>query len=400
MRGTALVAKPLALSLLRRAGAPLLLRRAGVPLLLTGGSPDGPRASELQCTVALVKNIVGTGVLTLPVGVSRLSESGASSSEALAIASVLLLVIGVLNAWGFVLIGEACAATRQGSYVGAWRKSIGPDDAFLPALASLTLCFTAAVACCTVISDTGTDLLAGFLQTDFDSLPRTGVLVGVAATILGPLCLLPSLAPLGSASVLGVLGVAVTGGAMVTRYVDGSYAEGLGSFYDSVQWVPHFTSADVLLPPTSGSVALYICAPTRHLEPECGMRPAAYQGPAYRAPPPACTHPLPTALLSNAFLAHYNAPGVYNELAPIASDDDGRKPQTRDPLARLRSSTAAEQVNAFFQDFIAAIPASLGGLIRGSPQPEEAAASAAGDPLAPFRRVVATAFSVSSVLFL
>ena len=62
-----------------------LPRRAGFPIL---GAPTGPpgTASEQQCTVALCKNIVGTGVLTLPAGVSHLSDAGASSSDALIVA--------------------------------------------------------------------------------------------------------------------------------------------------------------------------------------------------------------------------------------------------------------------------------------------------------------------------
>ena len=34
-------------------------------MVVSGGKP----ANEVQCTVALVKNIVGTGVLTLPAGI-------------------------------------------------------------------------------------------------------------------------------------------------------------------------------------------------------------------------------------------------------------------------------------------------------------------------------------------
>ncbi|KAL1499984.1 hypothetical protein AB1Y20_012662 [Prymnesium parvum] len=346
------------------------LRRAPAPLLFAGGQ-GGSKVSELQCTVALVKNIVGTGVLTLPVGISRLSESGASSAEALAIASALLLIVGGLNAWGFVLIGEACAATRQGSYVGAWRKTMGPSLAFLPALASLVLCFTASVSCACVIADTATDLLAGALQVEFDALPRNAVLASIAAGVLAPLCLLPSLAPLGSASVFGVSGILITGIAMLTRLADGSYVPGQGAFSDMVQAAPQFTSADSLISPTAGSVALLV------------------------------------SLLSNAFLAHYNAPGVYNELAPAASVDDGRKPKANDPLGRLRSSTAAEQVNAFFQVFIASIPvASLReGLV--SSQRLEVVARDRRVPearvqraLSSFRRVVTTAFGLSALLFL
>ena len=95
---------------------------------------DGPPANELQCTVALVKNIVGTGVLTLPAGIARLSDgrldglplAGAAEdggqllSTELTTGVALIIGFAVLNAAGFLLVGQACAETDQGSYVGAW----------------------------------------------------------------------------------------------------------------------------------------------------------------------------------------------------------------------------------------------------------------------------------------
>lgn len=166
----------------------------------------GPSASESQCTVALIKNIVGTGVLTLPAGVARLTDSGATPAEAIALAVPLLLLFGALNAWGFLLIGRVCVETEQPSYVGAWTSTLGPRLAALPAVASLLLCSTAAIACATVIADTGTDLLAALFALPAADVSRTAVLFGCAASVLTPLCLLPSLAPLGTASYFGVAG--------------------------------------------------------------------------------------------------------------------------------------------------------------------------------------------------
>ena len=75
--------------------SPTIHRLSHVATMLV---PSGSKpASQLQCTVALIKNIVGTGVLTLPAGISRLSDSGASSDEALALGVLLLLLFGGLN---------------------------------------------------------------------------------------------------------------------------------------------------------------------------------------------------------------------------------------------------------------------------------------------------------------
>jgi hypothetical protein len=46
-----------------------------------GEEPPAEMMSRSQATFNLVKNVVGTGVLTLPSGVARLSDGGASSLE-------------------------------------------------------------------------------------------------------------------------------------------------------------------------------------------------------------------------------------------------------------------------------------------------------------------------------
>ena len=163
-----------------------MLRSASMSMVIASGKP----ANELQCTVALEKNIVGSGVLTLPAGISQLSDRGSSSDDVLSLSLVLLVVFGFLNGLGFLLIGEACAATNEGSYVGAWRSSVGKGTAWVPALCSLCLTFLATVGCATVIGDVGTDLVAGFTGATFDDLNRNSVLAGFATTCLLPFRLL------------------------------------------------------------------------------------------------------------------------------------------------------------------------------------------------------------------
>eukprot|EP00962_Isochrysis_galbana_P033704 scaffold11333_cov104-Isochrysis_galbana.AAC.3 len=199
------------------AAAAPLLRAGGVALHVDRG------ASEQQCTVALVKNIVGTGCLTLSAGTAGLCDGGASIGEAMVLATALMVAFGGLAAWGFLLIGETCAHTGQASYVGAWSRTLGGRSSFLPAVASLLLCSTGGIACAAVLADMGTELLAALLSIPPDALSRNGVLLGVAATIFTPLCLLPSLAPIGTISYFGVAGVGVTAACMLVRLFDGSY---------------------------------------------------------------------------------------------------------------------------------------------------------------------------------
>ena len=425
------------------------MRHAPLSMVVRSGS--GKPATQLQCTVALVKNIVGTGVLTLPAGISRLSDGGASSSDSLTLAASLLLGFGVLNGFGFLLIGEACAATSQKSYVGAWRETLGARTSFIPALTSLFLCFLAAVSCCTVIEDVGTDIIASLSGIDLESLSREGVLVAFSAGVLTPLCLLPSLAPLGSASILGVAGILLTGSSMATRLLDGSYAAPMGTFASDVVAQPAFhdavQSGSLLdLPPSPGAICFFL------------------------------------SLVSNAYLAHYNAPGVFNEcraaeaaaqgmggaagfpdgVLPAVSggssveEEAGNQDDSMDSstpvLGRLTSTLAAEEVNLQFEQFIESVPSfgveniyaagyedgyragyaaavldrkdSLDSLpsplystdplnetlisVPGAPvaakdvvlRTSSAAEATSDTGLVPFRRVVTSAFSVSSLLFL
>ena len=372
-------------SAMRLPSAPLLRATAqrAAPIVLAMPSSGGG-ASEQQCTVALVKNIVGTGVLTLPCGISQLSTSGASSEDALAYAAAFAVFFCAVNAYGFILIGEACSATGEASYVGAWRKTLGSRTSFLPALFSLLLCFTAGVSCASVIADTFTDLVAALLATDYEELSRTVVLGGTAATVLLPLCLLPSLAPLGTASLVGVAGVFITGGTMIVRLLDGSYGSS-GAFVDAAVWHPAFhTAADMAAPvaPDLGSVCVF------------------------------------ASLLSNAFLAHYNAPAVYSELGPYVAPTDSPaadgavNADSAPSIGRLRLAARAETVNQQFREFIEATKLGLleaAGRASRRPADESSVVrikagsledGLVATQLSSFRRVVVWSYAISGVLFL
>ena len=352
-------------------------------------------ASEQQCTVALVKNIVGTGVLTLPAGIARLSDSGMASSDALAGAIAMCIVFCGMSAYGFALIGEACCATGEASYVGAWRSTLGTRAAFLPALASLVLCFTAGVSCATVITDTLTDLVSGLSAVDYDLLPRNSILATVASTVLLPLCLLPSLAPLGTASLVGVGGVFVTASVMISRLADQSYAA-TGAFADVAVWPPAFHGAAAAATDAAAANADSLVVGLSML-PDAGR---------------VCFF---ASLLSNAFLAHYNAPAVYSELAAMPAPPVAGPPTAEEPLSRLRLAQRAEAVNQNFRAFIESTRLGVlrrslngGGVDGGGTEAEESVIVIADGSmrdglidaqLAAFRRVVVSAFGISCVLF-
>jgi len=177
--------------------------------------------------------------------------------------------------------------------------------------------------------------------------------------------------------------VFVTGGAMLGRLADGSYAEA-GAFVDLAAWQPAFTAAvpgDTPLPDI-GSVCVF------------------------------------ASLLSNAFLAHYNAPAVYSELAgePVPPAEGAKLGSDDGFLGRLRTATRAELVNANFRAFMestqmlwlrraggaeapaaAELAAADGGLVISGGALEDKLDVAR---LAAFRRVVTVAFSISGLLFI
>jgi len=258
-------------------------------------------ASGPASAANLAKNIIGAGVLALPAGGARVvgdaESAGLDSSTALAAMVLLFAFFCGLNALGFYLVGEVCERTGARTYQSAWRKTLGEGLAWVPSAASLICCFTGAVACASVVGDTAAELLASAAGVPMAALGREAVLCGLSGTVLLPLCLLPSLAPLAFASLLGLLGICLLAAVMVVRCFDGSYLPG-GELGMAAAWQ---------------SQALAAAAST----------PAAAEGTGLAG---LVGHSLLfMALLSNAFSAHYNAPVIYKELQTPPAAGEGAK---------------------------------------------------------------------------
>ena len=220
------------------------------------------------------------------------------------------------------------------------------------------------MSCLTVIADIFTDLAAGAFSINYASLDKNLVLTSISTAALLPLCLLPSLAPLGTASVAGVAGVFITGGAMLNRLVDGSYETG-GAYADAAIWTPSFHAAGL---PAAASMA----APSLDALSQASATATA-------SLPDIGSLCFFASLLSNAFLAHYNAPSIYSELAAmplpsaaaaaaamevdaaatapaatsVESGGGGASEQEQSVLVdRLKAAVRAEAVNASFRAFI------------------------------------------------
>lgn len=310
--------------------------------------------SVAQTSINLVKSIVGAGALTLPSGLAYLMETGASPAMAMAIGVALVLSFGVFSAYGFYLIGESCAKSGAKTYQEVWSTMVGRESSWLPAVASLTLCGTGAVGCLAVIGDTFADVLSALLSLPADTFDPHALLSGISLALLLPLCMLPSLAPLSIASLLGVVGIAGTAVAMLMRVVDGTYpppfspsagsgvasvavdgaargaaseaasgaastaagaaagaadgfegafamgAEALGTTAASVADAGLLAAADAAAAATAGTMAL--------------AGDAAALASASSALPTLGGVAFFVSLLSNAFLAHYSAPAYFDQL--------------------------------------------------------------------------------------
>ena len=265
---------------------------AATPTTAASTPPPPAASTQFSASANLVKNIVGTGVLTLPAGVARLSDGGLSSPEALGLSALLLVAFGAMNAWGFALLGEACARTGATTYAGVWRASLGPRYAAVPAVASLFLTFTASVACLSVIADGATDLCSALTGIDYFALPRDAILVALVGAVLAPICSLRSLAPLATPSKIGVVGTVVAAAALLAVAAGGDYAPG-GALADATPFPPQLlAAADAGLADAADAAATSVAA-----------RLPSAGGTAFFL-----------SLLSNAYLAHYNAPSVYTSL--------------------------------------------------------------------------------------
>lgn len=248
-----------------------------------GGAEPEQLSSVGQSSVNLVKNIVGSGMLSLPAGVAAYSASPKGLVPALACA----LLLALLSAYGFVLTGDACKRTEESSYAGAWAKTVSPGTTWLPTVACLA---KASIGCISFSMILG-DCLALILRPM--GLPpaistRSPAMLAITGFVLLPLCNMKSLAPLAKFSVLGVLSNVYICFFIGLRCIDGTYG--------------HLTGAYSSLAPVQPSFA-------------------AFSGSAWGT----MLHPgfsVLTSILATAFLAHYNAPLFYKQLAPGL---DGKK---------------------------------------------------------------------------
>jgi amino acid permease len=216
----------------------------------------------------LIKSIVGAGVLSLPYGVAAFGNAPSAMFPAV----ILITFMGALSAYTFGLIGRICQQTNTASYADAWDVTVGTSSSWLVAFSCFIDCFAGNLSYSMILADTIQNLAAsaGFAIT------RTSALLGVTATVLTPLCLLKNLSSLAPFSLVGIIGTVYTAAAMGLRYFGKAYQPG-GMYFTSQLTTPIFGTAGASA--ALGPKALIL----------------------------AC-------MLSNAYIAHFNAPKFLNEL--------------------------------------------------------------------------------------
>jgi amino acid permease len=149
--------------------------------------------------------------------------------------------MGVIFAYCFHLVARICKLTGTASYREAWEVNMGVDNSFawLVALFTTLMAGLGNLAYSIILADSTRSLLltAGL------NFSRTECLIAVTVLVLWPLCMVKQLHVLMPFSLLGMVGMVFTVGAMFWRYWDGSYAVG-GQFVEDIpsEFKPSFGS--------------------------------------------------------------------------------------------------------------------------------------------------------------
>ena len=220
--------------------------------------------------INLAKNIAGAGVLSLSAGIA--SFSGAKA--AVLPATLLLLFLGAVSAYSFSLLARVGEDNGTATIRETWSKLFGEKWAIIPDATIIFECMCAATSFAIIIGETFSSVATLCGARAALAAPNAWIVL-LSLFVLLPLCLLRDLGSLAFGSILGTSGTVFTAGFMVLRALDGTYAPG-GRFFGTL---------------------------------------AAASQPRFGGP----TNPLNVcilvSLLATAFLAHFNAPTMYSQLA-------------------------------------------------------------------------------------
>mmetsp|Transcript_20431 Transcript_20431/g.26341 ORF Transcript_20431/g.26341 Transcript_20431/m.26341 type:complete len:486 (+) Transcript_20431:248-1705(+) len=235
-----------------------------------GGSSsfEGGQATIPNEVFNLVKSIVGSGVLSLPYGVAAFGNAPSALIPAVAITTIM----GGLSAYTFGMIARVCRETNTMSYADAWDASVGKRTAPLIAFSCFFDCFAGALSYSMILADTAVNLF----KASGIAVGRTPALLTITTFILLPLCLMKNLNSLAPFSLVGIISMLYITLAMGVRWLGSAYAPG-GTYF-----------ASQLVEPVFGAAGAKSALSFKVL--------------------------ILTCMLTNAYIAHFNAPKFLAEL--------------------------------------------------------------------------------------
>ena len=243
--------------------------------LEAAAAPASDGTPSSLAVVNLFKNIVGSGILALAAGVAAFSASPLALIPSLAI----LLAVGVASGYTFSTIARVGAATGASSYRETWMNVFGKKSTILTDITVIFMTLCAGLSYSIIIGESFSSIarLAGAPAALCSS---NAWIVLLSTFVLLPLSLLRDLSALAAGSAIGTAGTIYTALFCFLRFFDGSYKPG-GKFFaalsESAQ--PLFAAPTLAKPLINPSIFVLV------------------------------------SMLASAFLAHYNAPKFYNELA-------------------------------------------------------------------------------------
>lgn len=201
-----------------------------------------PRAVT-KAILNLIKNILGSGILSLPAGVAAIGGDRALILPAM----VLLAALGGLSSYTFYSIGRQCGISSTTTFIKTWAQSVNKRSAWVVMLVGILYPIMGCICYSIIIGDSFSALARGgilgpLLERSPIAIDRRTWILGFTVAVLYPLSSLKSLSFLAPSSLIGIAAVTYTLIFVMLRYFDGSYLPG-GRFYDSLSAKPAFDTS-------------------------------------------------------------------------------------------------------------------------------------------------------------
>ena len=193
------------------------------------GDAEKEKLTAPTLGLSIAKSTLGAGIFSLSARIVH----GPGMLPALLIS----LLVGMLSAWTFYLVGRAAADTDTSDNKSLWSSSVGPSTAWtfdlFIAMHSLGGVVQFYITMSLLVKYLGAFVAQYLLPAAAPELLRTTltamphhVALGFVTIAMMPLCLARSLSALQGASAIGIAGVLYSVGLMVARVVDGAYRSG------------------------------------------------------------------------------------------------------------------------------------------------------------------------------